>query len=233
MVVSIVLIVLGMISMSFFIYGKITNYSIKTNIIKLVTSLLFVALALYLYITKGYPLIGLFILLGGIFGLLGDVALGLKRIFKNKNKQLILLGLFFFAIGHILYDTGLYICYYIPGQIVAIIIPVILAPLCGSFGSMLLEKVCHLHYGKFKYIGMFYYTCVYSLSLVSFSLLAINGFTNTFLWIFFAGALLFASSDTILAKTYFSDNVKKVDQISTTITYYLAQFVIAFSIFFL
>ena len=233
MVVAIILFALGMISMSFFIYGKITNYSVTTNIIKLVTSLLFVALGIYLYIYKGNPNVGLFIILGGTFGLLGDVVLGLKRIFKKINKQLILAGLFFFAVGHILYDTGLFINYYISGYPVVIIIPIVLAPVLGIATTLLLKNLAHLKLGKFKYIGMFYFAAVTSLVTVSFSLLALHGFANTFLGIFFAGSVLFAASDMILTKTYFRENVKKYDLISTTICYYLAQFIIAFSIFFL
>ena len=60
MTVSLILIGLGAISVGFFIHGKLTNYSTRTTVIKTIASSLFVALAVYLYIYKDYPSIGIF-----------------------------------------------------------------------------------------------------------------------------------------------------------------------------
>ena len=50
----------------------------------------------------------------------------------------------------------------------------------------------------------------------------------------FIGGILFALSDLILCGTYFGEGKDKpFDLISNSITYYVAQYLIAFSIFFL
>ena len=58
-----------------------------------------------------------------------------------------------------------------------------------------------------------------------------SGFTNTGLLILFIGAVLFAVSDLILNLTYFAEGHEKpIDIISNSIIYYVAQYLIAFSL---
>ena len=232
MVVSIILIALGMISMSFFIYGKVTHYSTKTVMLKTIASLLFVALSIYLFIYKNFPNVGIFIMIGAIFGLLGDIALGFKRIFKKHDKLMTLFGFIFFAVGHIVYVIGLIVNYYVLGQYLYIIIPFVGAVLFGA-SIFLIEKILGLHLGKFRFVAMAYLIILISLSATALSMCILHGFKSAFLIVMLVGGILFATSDLILSKTYFSDKPKKIELILSSITYYLAQFIICFSLFFL
>ena len=232
MAVSIILIALGAIFTTIFIYGKLTNYSWRTTMFKTIDSLLFLSLGIYLFFYKGQPNIGIFIILGLTFGLLGDVALAFKRIAKDKDKFFTLLGMTFFIIGHIFYTTGLFVNYYVPGNVIHIIIPLVVAVLI-ALSIVFIELKLKFKLGGFKYFGIVYFTALFSVSMSCLSLNILHQFQSTFLVLMLVGALIFASSDILLTRTYFKENCPKGFLISTSITYYLAQFLIAFTLFFL
>ena len=131
-----------------------------------------------------------------------------------------------------LMDIGLFINYYVAGQHLYIIIPVVGSVLFGA-SVFLFEKFLGLHLGKFRFIAMAYLIILISLSATGLSLCILHGFKNTFLIIMFSGGVMFAISDAILSKTYFSDKPKMIELILSSVTYYLAQFIICFSLFFL
>lgn len=230
--ISLVLIGLGSIFTCLFIYGKLTNYSWRTTMFKTIDSLLFLALGIYLFFYKGQPNVGIFIVLGLVFGLLGDVALAFKRIAKSKDKFFTLLGMVMFIIGHLFYTTGLFINYYIPGNVLYIILPIVIAILI-AISIVLIELKLQFKLGGFKYFGILYFTALFTVSMSCLSLNILNGFNSTFLILMLVGALIFASSDVLLTRTYFKENCPKGFLISTSITYYVAQFLIAFTLFFL
>lgn len=232
MIVSIILICLGAVFTSLFIYGKLTNYSWRTTMFKTIDSLLFLSLGIYLYFFKGQPNIGIFIILGLTFGLLGDVALAFKRIVKSKDKFFTLLGMVMFIIGHIFYTTGLFVHYYVPGNIIHIIIPLVVAVII-AISIVIIELKLKFKLGGFKYFGVLYFTALFSVSMSCLSLNILHSFQSTFLILMLVGAIIFASSDVLLTRTYFKENCPKGFLISTSVTYYLAQFLIAFTLFFL
>ena len=232
MVVSIILIALGAIFTSIFIYGKLTNYSWRTTMFKTIDSLLFLSLGIYLFFYKGQPNVGIFIILGLTFGLLGDVALAFKRIAKDKDKFFTLLGMTFFIIGHIFYTTGLFVNYYVPGNVIHIIIPLV-AALLIALSIVFIELKLKFKLGGFKYFGIVYFTALFSVSMSCLSLNILHQFQSIFLVLMLVGSIIFASSDILLTRTYFKENCPKGYLISTSITYYLAQFLIAFTLFFL
>lgn len=230
--VSASLIAVGLILTGFFIYGKLTGYSMKTVFVKTAASLCFVALSIFLFIAKGYPAMGIYIMVGAIFGMLGDVALGLKRPFKNKVKLFTLLGCILFALGHIAYMTGLFINFYISGHVWAIIVPVAVSVAFGA-STFLLEKLLKVQFGNLRPLAITYFTLLSSVGTTALCLNIVYRFQSNFLIMMLVGGVLFAASDLILSRTYFGKEVRKVDLISTTICYYVAQFIIVFSLFFL
>ena len=232
MIVSIILIALGAVFTTLFIHGKLTNYSWRTTMFKTIDSLLFLSLGIYLYFYKGQPSIGIFIILGLTFGLLGDVALAFKRIAKQKDKFFTLLGMVFFIIGHIFYTTGLFVNYYVPGNVLHIIIPLVAAVII-AITIVIIELKLKFKLGGFKYFGILYFTALFSVSMSCLSLNILHSFQSTFLIMMLVGALIFASSDVLLTRTYFKENCPKGFLISTSVTYYLAQFIIAFTLFLL
>ena len=231
MVVSIVLMSLGFVGMCLFIYGKLTNYNIKTLYVKTFTSLLFIALAINLFIYKGSPSIGAFVIASTILGTFGDVFLALKRVIPQKDKMYTILGMFAFMIGHIVLVVGLFVNYYIAGNEIGIIIP-ILGALMLSLCFITLEIGTGVNLKSFRYPAIVYIFLVVLVASSSLSLLIINSFAHLGLIIMFVGNVLFAASDMLLCRTYFG-KPSKFQLAATTVCYYFAQFIIAFSLYFL
>ena len=229
--VSLVLIGLGFIAMLFFLYGKLTNYSLRVTIIKAVASLLFVALSLYLFIAKGYPNIGLFLVIGAFSGMIGDVLLGLKRTFKEKAHLFNYGGFLFFALGHIIYLVGMYTCFYIKGYPLAVVFPFVAAIIAGG-AVVLFQKQFNLDFGKDSGATFIYIVLVTSMFSSAFSLLVIHQFSFVPLIVFSIGGFCFMISDLLLCKSYFG-KYSKMESAIYTFLYYAGQFLIAFSLFFL
>ena len=86
MVTAIILISLGVLSIVAFLFFRIKSYSVKATIIKSIASLLFLALATYSFYHSGLHRLGIFVIIGGLLGLLGDIWLELKMVYPNDDK---------------------------------------------------------------------------------------------------------------------------------------------------
>lgn len=233
MVICIILLSLGFVSLTLFIIEKVKRYSFKATMIKTVTSLLFIALGLYGVLSKTLSLMGFCFVLALVFGLLGDVFLDLKYDFIESENYFTNAGFIVFAIGHIFYIIGMYSEYYIQGNPLYIIIPIVLGVGLG-LGNALLGKFMKLDYKNKKILVFIYGSILFSMVLSAGSLWMLNGFNTTTLLMVFIGGILFALSDLILSGTYFGIGKERpVDIILNSMTYYAAQFLIAFSLFFI
>lgn len=236
MVVSIILLALGAIMSAVFIVSKVTNYSLKTIIFKTIASLFFVALGIYLVITvNGHTVFKIFTLSGLIFGMLGDVFLGFKYITTGRAKKLwILAGMFSFAFGHISYILALFLEFVNKDtNIIFIILPFINALVLSTI-YMVVSRKLGINFGKLLPFGVFYLLCLSTMFSTSLYMAILNEFKNVTSILFFTGAFFFACSDTMLTGSYFKEGQRpKWYNGLYSVFYYLAQFIIAFSIFFL
>ena len=234
MIVSIILLALGAVASALFIASKVINYSFKTIILKGVASLFFVALGIYLFIIiPGHFLFKLFTLLGLVFGFLGDVFLGFKYITTKTKNAWILAGMFAFLTGHVSYILALFFQYYIAGHVLFIVFPFITA-ICISGLYLLVFKKVDINFGKLLPFGVFYLLCLSSMVVTALFMSILNDFSFITLAMFFVGAVLFAASDTMLTGAYFKQGKRSKPYMAIySVLYYLAQFIIAFSIFFL
>lgn len=234
MIVSIILLVLGAIFAAAFIASKVINYTFKTIILKGVASLFFVALGIYLFVTvPGHFYFRLFVLLGLIFGFLGDVFLGFKYITTKTKNAWILAGMFSFLSGHIFYIIALFMEYYIQAHIVFIILPFVTAAAIAVVYLVIFKKV-GINFGKLLPFGFLYLLCLSSMVSTSLYMAILNKFSIMSLVMFFIGAVFFAASDTMLTGAYFKAGKRsKAYMAIYSVFYYIAQFAIAFSIFFL
>lgn len=234
MIVSIILLSLGVVASAGFIASKVINYSFKTIILKGVASLFFVALGAYLFFTvEGHFLFKLFTLLGLFFGFLGDVFLGFKYITTKTKNAWILAGMFAFLSGHIFYIVALFLEYYVKAHIVFIILPFVTAAAIAVVYLLVFKKV-GINFGKLLPFGFLYLLCLSSMVSTSLYMAILNRFSIVSLVMFFIGAVFFAASDTMLTGAYFKAGKRsKAYMAIYSVFYYVAQFVIAFSIFFL
>ena len=235
MVVSIILLSLGVVMAGVFIASKVINYSLKTIIFKTIASAFFVALGIYLLITvEGHFVFKLLTVLGLFFGFLGDVLLGFKYITTGRAKKLwILAGMFAFAFGHIFYIVALFTEYYVAGQWWFILLPLVTA-LCLSSIYMAISPKVGISFGKLLPFGLFYLACLSTMFSTSLYMAVLHGFSNISSVLFFIGAFFFVCSDTMLTGSYFKSGKRPGWYNGLySVFYYLAQFIIAFSLFFL
>ena len=218
-----------------FIASKVINYSFKTIIFKTIASLFFVALGAYLVaVIPGHTLFKVFTLLGLIFGMLGDVFLGFKYITTKTKKLWILLGMFAFLLGHIFYIVALFVEFYVPGNWWYILLPFVTA-ICMCAIYMVIAKRVGIDFGpKMLPFGLMYLFCLTTMLSTALYMAILQGFSNVTSILFLVGAMCFATSDFMLTGSYFKPGQRpKYYGAVYSVFYYLAQFIIAFSIFFL
>ena len=232
-IAPIIIIALGALMLFWFLFEKVKAYSLKEVCLKAVTSLLFIGLAIYSTSKTELTRFSYFAIAGLTCGLVGDIALDLKYVYKEKDFEYTLAGFIAFGMGHILYVTGMFLEFYNVQSVLYIVIPLIIGVLMGPI-TMLVGKLSKAEYGRFKIVACCYAITLFSTVATAFSMWMMNGFNNTGLLMLFIGGILFAVSDLILNLTYFTEGHEKpIDLISNSITYYAAQYLIAFSILFI
>ena len=229
----IILICAGAVLLFFFLKEKVKAYSVKAVMFKAAASICFVAVAAVSLFAKGHNALSIFVTLGLFFGVLGDIWLDFKYVFKEHDKIFTYAGFIMFALGHACYITGMYLEFFNGQSPLYIILPLI-GGLLISVCNLFIAKPMKLDYSGYKVISIIYGFFLFSMTLSSLSLSIMMGFNNVALIMIFAGGLLFTISDLILSGTYFGKGKERpVDIITNSVTYYLAQFVIAFAIFFI
>ena len=228
--------VIGIILLTVFLIFRVQEKRVIAVIIKGFTSLCFIITALVAWQTSKIPNngFGIFILIALFFGLLGDVLLDIKYISKEHSLLFTRLGFVAFGVGHIFFATGLFIQFYQHEMNpLYIIVPAVIATILAVF-TLLMEKFSPIKYGNMKPfvptygILLFFTTCIY----ISFTIF--YGWQNITLILMSVGFILFTLSDLILNNTYFSSGFDKPIHIILNHTlYYVAQFLIALSLFFL
>ena len=183
--------------------------------------------------TQGHHYLPVFVTMALILGLLGDVWLDFKYVYKDNEQAFTYAGFIMFGLGHVLFIAGLFLEFFEGNNPLYIIIPFV-GGLLISVVNLLLEKVMKLNYGKMKPIAFIYGWLLFTMTLTALSLCILHGFTKTTLIMFFVGGLLFTLSDLILSGTYFGQGKERpIDIATNAVTYYAAQFVIAFAVFFI
>lgn len=234
MTVCLVLTACGMLCLPVYIREKTRRYSLKAVFWKTLISFLFVSVGAFA--SRCAPDTGrtpcTLVLLGLCLGMLGDIWLDLKYVYRQDDQALTVAGFFVFGAGHVLYMGGLLLRYARPGALPYLLIPALLAVL-ASAAVVLTEKPMKLRYGKMKPVVAAYGFLLFGTVFLSGSLALMHGWQERALNFFFAGAVLFALSDLILSGTYFGEGKERpIDLTLNYLTYFPAQYLIALSLLF-
>lgn len=218
-----------------FIVIRVTKGGLAGVYSKTLASLGFVVLGFFGAYKTGLSLVALFILLGLIFGMLGDIILDLKVVYAGDNNKHLNAGMLCFGVGHIMYFVALTIYASSTAMLASKMLSLILIPLGIAIflttAIMLLAKpLLKLEFGKFKI-----QTALYTFALTFMTAYAfMAGAYISKLLIFAVGLLLFFVSDLILSNQYFGGKQNnKILIILNHAIYYLAQITIAVMLYFI
>ncbi|MDR1805370.1 MAG: lysoplasmalogenase [Clostridium sp.] len=200
-------------------------------------------------ISKNSLIMILCVVAGQVCGLLGDIWLDQKDSHPESKKYYMYCGFSAFLVGHFFFLAGLNSVFAFDTRVVLIALA---AGVAMALFMFFLEKPMKLAYGEFRPV-LLIYTVVLTATMVLPILLmfpAMSGdvsvaqaaFTvgsltlNTVPAVFALGLLLFFLSDLVLSQIYFNVAKEKAKpaQIAVNITlYYVAQYVLAASLYFL
>ncbi len=167
------------------------------------------------------------ILLGNIFGLLGDIFLDQKWVYPTDDHKYLVSGFTVFGIGHFFYIGAM-------GKIAQLeMMDFVYAALIGvliTVVNVILEKPSKLDYGKFKPIVIAYCLVIGTMTGTAF-MCALRTKMLAFI-ICIIGAALFLLSDIVLSWIYFGEPKKNnpVNFVLNHFTYYAGQYMIALSV---
>lgn len=150
-----VLIDIAIILMIVFIAVRLTKGGIAGLYTKTMASLAFVVLGLYGAYANGLTIVAVFMLLGLIFGMLGDIVLDLKVIYKQEQEKHLNAGMLCFGAGHIMYFVALSIfvtnSFALYNRVATLLlIPLGVALLITTLIMFLAKPLLNLNFGKFK-----------------------------------------------------------------------------------
>ena len=167
------------------------------------------------------------ILVGQVFGLLGDYWLDMKDMYKQHHDTYVFSGFISFFIGHVFFIAGLLRTYGTnPTQLLIIAgAGVVLA------GFVLAtEKPMKLRYGKFKLITAAY-SVIFGMSIAAAFCAWFFGGRNPQALVMHVGLVVFLASDLFLSGTFFGKGKDRpFDYIANYVCYYGGQFTIALSL---
>ena len=215
--------IIGMIFQGTFITVEHGGKYVLADIFKGLAAFMFVIIGLLGYISVTNEPLGKKILIGLIFGMLGDIILNLRFIVKEElGQKVFLVGIVAFLVGHILYLAAL-----IPlteTLLMDIIIGAVLAAalLAYIFKTMDVKLA-------FKIFGVVYLGAVIIMTVIAVHIAIVTGGSHDI--VYAVGAVLFTASDIVLIFNTFSGVTKFSLRITNLSLYYIGQLLIAGSLF--
>ena len=148
----IILMCAGAVLLFFFLKEKVKAYSVKAVMFKAAASICFVGVAAVSLFAKGYHALSIFVTLGLFFGVLGDIWLDFKYVFKEHDKIFTYAGFIMFASGHACYISGMFLEFFNNQNPLYIILPLI-GGLLISVCNLFIAKPMKLDYSGYKVIS--------------------------------------------------------------------------------
>ena len=161
------------------------------------------------------------ILTGLVLGLIADVLLNLRFVFKKIGTPVFLVGILVFLAGHILYLIALIprcpglIWWILAGAVLTFFI------LRWIFSKIEAKKA-------FKIFGVFYIGAIVIMNCVALGVLIADPCAHS--TVYMIGALLFLVSDVVLILNTFGSETKFSLRVTNIALYYLGQIMIALSL---
>ncbi|MCR4950583.1 MAG: lysoplasmalogenase [Solobacterium sp.] len=218
------LVVIGFVLQILFIKVEHEEKYVLADILKGSASLMFVIIGYLAYTRVNNPFNKLFFY-GLIFGMIGDILLNLRFVFKKNGQKIFLVGILAFLIGHILYLLAL-----LPQARAPWLYYFAAAGALAAAGLLIyIFKTMDVKLA-FKIFGVFYLGAVFIMSAIAIGIAIF--IPNTRSLVYAIGAVLFTASDVVLIFNTFSGVTKFSMRITNLLLYYIGQILIAVSLFY-
>ncbi|MCM1286633.1 MAG: lysoplasmalogenase [Bacteroides sp.] len=226
-----IVLAVGVVVSFIFCYQRRLGFSIKNLIFKSVSSLCYLLTAVFALIhnSSAYTY-GSLIIMGGALGLVGDILLDLKGVYKKDEKVYLKGGFIFFLVGHIFYIAA--IIYSLNIKWWLVLISSVVSAVIGylTVASANLMKV---HYGAYRKIVAVYVAFLAMTTVLSVVAVFVSSFEKGYI-LMAVGSVLFLLSDAVLSNTFFGRGKDKpVHLFINHFLYYAGQYLIAASIMFM
>ncbi len=216
----------GAIALTFFLINRDRNGSVKALLYKTAASFLFILVAFTSFIVNPGQCTALFavlIIMGLVCGLVGDILLDLKIMYKESSSLYQHGGMAAFLVGHLFYLAALIIYFgfsWIPLVIALVLAAIIICVSKFLFKFNFAEHTVDTYAYSFVLAYMMTQACYAAVS---------RGYTACTV-LLAAGAILFLLSDLVLSMTYYDNKDSRAYISVNHVLYYAAQFAIALSI---
>lgn len=220
----------GIVVSFIFCYRRRLGFSLENLIFKSISSLCFLMSAVFALIHNSDAYIyGSLILMGGSLGLVGDIMLDLKGVYKQHEKTYLKGGFIFFLVGHIFYTgaviNSLKIQWWI--ALIAAAVSIII-----GIATVAMANVMKVHYGAYRRIVAIYVAFLAMTMIISIVAAFLSDFQKGYI-LMAVGAVLFLLSDVVLSNTFFGRGKDKKHHLFINhFLYYAGQYLIASSIMF-
>lgn len=228
MAMQIVLCVMCVVSAMVFIVTRVKVGKVWGMLTKTIASFMFVLYGLFSLAQISYfkPLAIVFVILGLILGLLGDVLLDLKGTYKEHEAIYLNGGMLCFGLGHVCYLLGaIFVALNVVNMLWPVVVGIVAACVLTPIIYIISKFLLKLNFGKFLW-----QTLAYTFMLVFMVGFSIFMATQVPQFIIFAGGIvLIFLSDLVLSQNYFAYG-KQDDKFLITINhaiYYAGQILMA------
>ena len=221
----------GLIMSFIFCVLRRKGFSLQNLILKSISSLCYLLTAVFALISNpdGYTY-GSLIIFGGALGLVGDILLDLKGLYKQDESVYLRGGFIFFLVGHIFYSAAIVFQTRMKWWLVLLAIGI---SILISFGNNWSAKITKVHFGAYRKI-VFIYVIFLSITMVLSIIAAItSGFEKKYV-LLTIGAICFTLSDAVLSSTFFGRGKDGSFYLFINhLLYYAGQYLIASSVLFM
>lgn len=214
---------IGAVLQGIFIAVEHQKKYVLADLLKGLAAACFVGIGIMGYLTKTTDSFGLKLMIGLIFGMVGDILLNLRFVLgEDKGQKVFLLGIVSFLVGHILYLAAL-----IPLSSHALI--------CAGIGAVLAAVLLTYIFKTmdvklaFKIFGVFYLGAVIIMTVMAMDVAMVMQNVRSIEYAI--GAVLFTVSDIVLIFNTFSGKTRFSMRITNLSLYYIGQLMIAFCLF--
>lgn len=225
-----IVLAVGVVVSFLFCYQRRLGFSLQNLLFKSVSSLCFLLTAVFALIyNPGAFTYGSLIIMGGALGLVGDILLDLKGIYKEHENIYLRGGFIFFLVGHIFYTGS--IVYSVKMKWYLVLISAVVSLIIGIV-TVAMANVMKVHYGAYRRIVAVYVAFLVMTTIISIISVIISGFQKGYI-LMAVGAVLFLLSDLVLSNTFFGRGKDKPHHFFINhFLYYAGQYLIAASVLF-